>query len=50
MEEIFPITEIVEYIIVSSIIEAILVSASLGLLIGVSLLLLANKYFPPEEK
>tara|TARA_B100001939_G_C16480086_1_gene420964 strand:+ start:183 stop:335 length:153 start_codon:yes stop_codon:yes gene_type:complete len=50
VEELFSITELIYYIIYGAVLEAILVSASLGLLIGVSLLLLANKYFPPEEK
>ena len=43
-------TQIIEYVIVFSIIEAILVSASFGLLIGISSILLLNKHFPPKEE
>jgi len=43
-------TQIIEYVIVFSVIEAILVSVSFGLLLGISSLLLINKHFPPKEE
>tara|TARA_R110001592_G_scaffold32042_3_gene112391 strand:- start:262 stop:405 length:144 start_codon:yes stop_codon:yes gene_type:complete len=43
-------TQIIEYVIVFSIIEAMLVSVSFGLLFGISSILLINKHFPPKEK